>query len=51
MITRPPAYYDISIHAPRRGSDLKELIVAEVTEISIHAPRRGSDYGKYCAGG
>ena len=35
---------DISIHAPRAGSD--DIIVKVVTNIliSIHAPRAGSDF-------
>ena len=34
----------ISIHAPRMGSDLKNIYeTGELQEISIHAPRMGSD--------
>ena len=33
----------ISIHAPREGSDLSELIELCYNHISIHAPREGSD--------
>ena len=34
----------ISIHAPRTGSDGKELMDRVTSGISIHAPRTGSDY-------
>ena len=34
---------DISIHAPREGSDGYNGAVFEVNDISIHAPREGSD--------
>ena len=35
---------DISIHAPRVGSDRRQKIIAAFCqEISIHAPRVGSD--------
>ena len=34
---------EISIHAPRGGSDRKRYISERITEISIHAPRGGSD--------
>ena len=35
----------ISIHAPREGSDLSVVLVAEAERhISIHAPREGSDF-------
>ena len=46
MITRPPAYYDISIHAPRMGSDPQGSQRENhcQREISIHAPRMGSDH-------
>ena len=33
----------ISIHAPREGSDLRLLLAVVPVEISIHAPREGSD--------
>ena len=37
-------YGDISIHAPREGSDLEEMMEqAQNPAISIHAPREGSD--------
>ena len=36
-------YVDISIHAPRMGSDLGERAGKIPCEISIHAPRMGSD--------
>ena len=36
-------YLDISIHAPREGSDVEKVWRGEWTEISIHAPREGSD--------
>ena len=35
---------DISIHAPRVGSDLAPLPSSPQSDISIHAPRVGSDY-------
>ena len=35
--------YDISIHAPRTGSDTARLCIKTVYNISIHAPRTGSD--------
>ena len=35
---------DISIHAPRTGSDLIARVVARELLISIHAPRTGSDF-------
>ena len=34
---------DISIHAPRTGSDGYRCVVAKGCQISIHAPRTGSD--------
>ena len=34
---------NISIHAPRRGSDLRQTTRSLAIKISIHAPRRGSD--------
>ena len=34
---------EISIHAPREGSDLRPVLVLGVALISIHAPREGSD--------
>ena len=34
---------DISIHAPREGSDAYQNSYGESYEISIHAPREGSD--------
>ena len=34
---------DISIHAPRGGSDVVALISFQIVPISIHAPRGGSD--------
>ena len=33
----------ISIHAPREGSDLINIVLRPVILISIHAPREGSD--------
>ena len=35
--------YDISIHAPRGGSDFKNIFTRFYMIISIHAPRGGSD--------
>ena len=37
---------DISIHAPRTGSDGDELDMERCDTISIHAPRTGSDVWK-----
>ena len=34
---------DISIHAPRGGSDALDFALALLATISIHAPRGGSD--------
>ena len=34
---------NISIHAPRAGSDGQDGEYIDVTDISIHAPRAGSD--------
>ena len=34
---------DISIHAPRTGSDERLAALSDMLEISIHAPRTGSD--------
>ncbi len=34
---------DISIHAPREGSDRKTTLKIDYRNISIHAPREGSD--------
>ena len=36
---------DISIHAPREGSDIDNNVWAPSSYISIHAPREGSDCG------
>ena len=33
----------ISIHAPRKGSDLEMVFKEGADYISIHAPRKGSD--------
>ncbi len=42
--TANPCGYEISIHAPRMGSDLRGFDgLAPRLEISIHAPRMGSD--------
>ena len=41
----------ISIHAPRGGSDFRDMKEHErLTEISIHAPRGGSDFRVICMG-
>ena len=37
---------DISIHAPRTGSDPFQFQLAGMAHISIHAPRTGSDAGR-----
>ena len=36
---------EISIHAPREGSDEARGLFRRMFEISIHAPREGSDRG------
>ena len=38
---------DISIHAPRAGSDYDKSIGNFESAISIHAPRAGSDFVKF----
>ncbi len=44
MVTRYRAWMgEISIHAPRTGSDEGFLLVLDGFVISIHAPRTGSD--------
>ena len=44
MIRRyPELRRQISIHAPREGSDLNKLVSTSLRSISIHAPREGSD--------
>ena len=43
MSTNSPYRVDISIHAPRVGSDHFPTVDIEVVAISIHAPRVGSD--------
>ena len=35
--------WDISIHAPREGSDEYAEYISSKADISIHAPREGSD--------
>ena len=44
-VQRLAALMDISIHAPRVGSDLKANLYCADYYISIHAPRVGSDGG------
>ena len=40
-------FFDISIHAPRTGSDAKiAMYCRDITGISIHAPRTGSDFAR-----
>ena len=39
------AFFRISIHAPRMGSDDSVDIPFDRILISIHAPRMGSDWG------
>ena len=39
---------DISIHAPREGSDALLVGRPQVFRISIHAPREGSDHPRSC---
>ena len=39
--------FDISIHAPRKGSDVIHIQLPQISMISIHAPRKGSD--RYCS--
>ena len=44
-VLRPtPVQVDISIHAPREGSDATARNFGKCSSISIHAPREGSDY-------
>ena len=43
QIKRTLIMIDISIHAPREGSDNYDVVAQSDTEISIHAPREGSD--------
>ena len=38
--------HQISIHAPREGSDQRRGFSTFITAISIHAPREGSDAAK-----
>ena len=38
-----PGVPQISIHAPRAGSDVDARLVLAIRGISIHAPRAGSD--------
>ena len=38
-----PSVLDISIHAPREGSDVSRKTLSAWRRISIHAPREGSD--------
>ena len=35
--------FNVSIHAPREGSDLRSEIIGRLQSVSIHAPREGSD--------
>ena len=37
----------ISIHAPRKGSDVMQSDCDDNRDISIHAPRKGSDVFTY----
>ena len=39
-----PQSFQISIHAPREGSDTRKHPAGKIQTISIHAPREGSDY-------
>ena len=42
------AFYAISIHAPRVGSDdAEDKTIEKIEDISIHAPRVGSDIGDW----
>ena len=40
---------NISIHAPRAGSDPELKLLHHIANISIHAPRAGSDINRHCA--
>ena len=42
---------EISIHAPREGSDIGWADIRSTNSISIHAPREGSDEALKDAGG
>ena len=51
LLGRFVVFEQISIHAPREGSDLGELLDAAGSQlISIHAPREGSDVAYTDAG-
>ena len=43
MLAHPEGLPNISIHAPREGSDAVPGTDAKMGTISIHAPREGSD--------
>ena len=43
MLLSGLSYDDISIHAPRVGSDRAAIAADSAFKISIHAPRVGSD--------
>ena len=51
LLERPGAYILISIHAPRAGRDLVDIIGLLANRISIHAPRAGRDTGYAQANG
>ena len=44
---RSPLVVEISIHAPRVGSDTPLPRAWQIANISIHAPRVGSDFHKH----
>ena len=46
MFLRCLIRFNISIHAPRAGSDPFSRLKAHACKISIHAPRAGSDYAR-----
>ena len=46
MLRATHAAMQVSIHAPRVGSDGREHIGVRLIRVSIHAPRVGSDPGE-----
>ena len=43
FLRRGPRHFLISIHAPREGGDVPEMVLLTPEIISIHAPREGGD--------
>ena len=44
FLRRGPRHFLISIHAPREGGDVPEMVLLTPEIISIHAPREGGDF-------